>query len=751
MDRLPLLTAGVCAAAGAFLTHRSGPAVTTAASALAVLGLARFRLIAAAALAAGALASVFSAGHGPSHLRERTMRFACTFLDHERCITDAGATLEVFSGKPLPAPATRCLLRGRIEGFGGPRNPGEPDPSALARERGVDARVAQANVIAMLSAQAHEPLAVTIARWQSRARAILAARIPEPQLSVLAGALWGEKSALPPALKHEFQETGTVHVLVTAGLHVGVIVLLVLSTLKALRAPRLCVAAVAVCAVWAYAVFSGAHLPSVRAAVMATFGIAAYAAGAAPLSWNGYGAALLVVSLLRPESVGGASFDLSFSCVGSILLLGGRIERALEAFEMPARVREALTLSAATQIGTWPLTASVFLLFAPYAVAANLLVVPFVGFAMLAAVAQIVLHAAPPLADLAGTIDNALLGWIVDVVSVFASFPGAAVPVVPPPAPLVAAYDCALAGTAFLWDGRGRTFGAALVLVATLAIALPVPRRDGRLRITVLDVGQADGIVIETPAGHVILVDAGGRLERGAVGTQSAAEQVGERVVVPFLRREGIEHIDAVVLSHPHGDHAGGIAPVLRNFGGAGIFADGGQRYGGYAYRDALAVAGGERIAIVNPRAGEVWRYADGVTLTFIGPSLPFIQSDNTINDNSVAFILQYKHFRMLFTGDAGVAAEQRFLNEGIDLHADVLKVGHHGSAYSSSEAFIAAVHPRYAVISVGLHNMFGHPAPSTIATLERFGARIYRTDRNGAVVVTSDGYSGVRISETLP
>jgi competence protein ComEC len=111
-------------------------------------------------------------------------------------------------------------------------------------------------------------------------------------------------------------------------------------------------------------------------------------------------------------------------------------------------------------------------------------------------------------------------------------------------------------------------------------------------------------------------------------------------------------------------------------------------------------------------------------------------------NDNSIAFVLHYKHFRMLSTGDVGVAAEQRFLNEGVDLHADVLKVGHHGSAYSSSPAFIAAVHPKYAIISVGRHNMFGHPAPSTIETLQRFAARVYRTDENGAVKVTTTGAS---------
>jgi len=216
---------------------------------------------------------------------------------------------------------------------------------------------------------------------------------------------------------------------------------------------------------------------------------------------------------------------------------------------------------------------------------------------------------------------------------------------------------------------------------------------------------------------------------------------VGERIVVPFLLRQGIHEVDAVVLSHPHGDHAGGLAPVLRRLR-VEEFADGGQRYGGHAYRDAIATAHEQGVPIVLPRAGAEWRTDDGVVLHFIGPSLPFIGGGNAINSNSVAFLLTYGRFRMLFTGDAGSESEERFLSEGADLRADVLKVGHHGSAYGSSPAFIAAVRPRYAVVSVGRHNLFGHPAPSTLDTLWRFGARIYRTDEDGAVTIVSDGWS---------
>lgn len=127
------------------------------------------------------------------------------------------------------------------------------------------------------------------------------------------------------------------------------------------------------------------------------------------------------------------------------------------------------------------------------------------------------------------------------------------------------------------------------------------------------------------------------------------------------------------------------------------------------------------------------------------------IVDGNAINDNSIAFILEYRDFRMLFTGDAGSAAERRFLSEGIDLRADVLKVGHHGSTYGSTPEFVAAVHPRLAIVSVGRHNLFGHPAASTIATLERDGAKIYRTDEDGAVIVTTDGVHSPNVETMLP
>jgi competence protein ComEC len=286
---------------------------------------------------------------------------------------------------------------------------------------------------------------------------------------------------------------------------------------------------------------------------------------------------------------------------------------------------------------------------------------------------------------------------------------------------------------------------AAVALVAAacaLVLWPPRPAREG-LRITFLDVGQADAAIVETPRGHTIVIDAGGKLERGTtVDGASVAEAVGERIVVPFLIRHGIHHVDAIVLSHPHGDHVGGVAPILRTLG-ADVFFDGGQWYGGHAYRDALEEARRRSVRVVHPRAGDVWQTGDGVRLQFLTSSGEEIaDAKDVVNENSLVVMLECacgraRPFRALFMGDAGTVAESQLIERGIDLRADILKVGHHGSRYSSSVGFLAKVRPHDAVISDGRHNLYRHPAAETLAAFARINARVWRTDRCGGIVAT--------------
>jgi len=685
----------------------------------------------------------------PAIVERRTARYGATLLDFSS-VADGSTTLTLALDNGLhvlawvhdapPAPGSRVVIRGRIEPFDEPRNPDEPSERGIEHERGFDARLDGAQILSW-GAGASMGARVALARAPAWAHAQLRERLAEPAASVVAGELWGERSALPPDLRNEFQETGTVHVLVTAGLHLGAVAALSTALLTAFALPRWTACAAAIALVWTFVWWSGGQLPAVRAATMVTAALAARACGRATFSWNALAMAALVLAYARPQSIATSSFALSFSCVGAIFACAGPIERWLEArLALPDRVREALVLSIATQLGIWPLGAATFLQLTPYAVAANLAVVPCVAATMALGAAQLALAWCAPLAQAAANCNSWLLAWMLAVVSTIGTLPGAVTPMTPAPVWCIVAYDAAVLSAPLLWRRGAQTLTASLLLLAVCYVLWPPRAMDARLHVTVLDVGQADAIVVQTPRGHVVLVDAGGRLEHGANSSGSLAEAVGERIVVPFLLRHGIHALDAIVLSHPHGDHAGGVAPALRRLRVA-VFADGGQRYGGHAYQDALATARAARVPMVYPRAGMEWRMDDGVILHFLGPSLPFIaNSRNDINENSVAFTLRYRSFCMLFTGDAGAAAEERFSSEGADLRCNVLKVGHHGSGYSSTPAFIAAVHPRYAIVSVGRHNLFGHPAPSTLQTLQRFGAQIYRTDENGAITITSDG-----------
>ncbi len=750
MSRAPLLVPAALLTAG-ILAERYGlatPALAALVLLLAPLGPWPPRAAAGCALAAGVLLGAWR-GHVPQIATESPRAVVSGVVDGDvahrpwgnqtRLALAGGARVELTTRADV-APGDRIAARGRLEPFDEARNPGEPPARALAAEEGLAGRLADADVLTREPAKPWEPGAL-LPRARAWAGAIVRKRIPEPDASILAGELWGERASLPPDLKREFQETGTVHVLVTAGLHLGVIAMLVTGLCGLLGVARAPAAFASIAVIWLYAAASGGHLPSVRAATMITVGLLARACGARALSWNTFAAAAIVVAALWPAAVGGASFALSFSCVAAIVSFADHIARRCEEARVPAPAAEACALTIATQIGVWPLTAQTFLTIAPYAIAANLAVVPVVGSTMLLGIAQLVTDRLPFVPDALAALDTGLLDWIVFAVERIAALPGARLAVAPPPTWAIACYDAAaLAAAAALSRKRGLLAAALLAAGTILVVAVPAGGRHGTVTITALDVGQGDGIVVRTPRGHTILVDAGGRLEIGAAGEESAAEIVGERIVVPYLIRQGIRHVDGIILTHPHGDHVGGCAPVLRELG-ADWIADSGQTYGGHAYRDCLATARAQHVPVRYPRAGDVWETDDGVTLRFLAPSEPtIVDSGDDVNENSIVFMLEYRGFRAIFMGDAGEQSEARLLANGVDLHAQVLKVGHHGSAYASTPAFIAAVRPTLAIVSVGRHNRFGHPAPSTLATLRAAGVRISRTDRCGAITVDPAG-----------
>ncbi len=388
----------------------------------------RFRVIVLLALVAGACNAYFRPGAERIPAELRTARYAATLLERE--LTDDGSTamtLALDGGTIVLArartgagvPGTQLSVRGRLAPFDDARNPGEPSERAIEHDRGIDGRLDGAEILSVTGSR-WSP-AIALARLHEWAHDRLRERLDEPAASVLAGEMWGERSALPPLLRSEFQETGTVHVLVTAGLHVGAVTALCLFVLSLVALPRWSTCALAIALAWAFVWWSGAQLPAERAATMASFALIARACGRATFSFNSLAGAAIVVAFLRPQSVASASFALSFSCVGAIFACATPIERAIEAHvALPQRVREGLMLTLATQLGTWPLGAAVFLQFAPYAVAANLAVVPCVALTMALGAGQLALSWSQPLAAACANLNSWLLAWMLGVVQTVA-------------------------------------------------------------------------------------------------------------------------------------------------------------------------------------------------------------------------------------------------------------------------------------------------------------------------------------------
>ena len=335
---------------------------------------------------------------------------------------------------------------GRIEPFDAPRNPGEPSSRDFARERGVSARLVDAHIVAR--APPGNDLESLPARLRAYAGTTLHRFLAEPDATILAGMLYGARGSLPPELRAEFQDTGTVHVLVTAGLHLGVIAALVTFVFTRAGFGRVAASVSAVPFVWSYAILSGGHVPSLRAAVMATIALTARACGERALSLNTLALAAIVVAAMWPAWVGGASFALSFSCVTAIVLFAEPIAARLEHLHVPGIFREPLALTLATQLGVWPLTASTFLVIAPYAPLANLFVVPVVGIAMLGGVTLVAASPVPAIATLVARIESWPLTWIENVVHLTAHLPFAHVIATPPPAWTLAVYDIAMVAAA---------------------------------------------------------------------------------------------------------------------------------------------------------------------------------------------------------------------------------------------------------------------------------------------------------------
>ncbi|MBC8137656.1 MAG: DNA internalization-related competence protein ComEC/Rec2 [Fibrella sp.] len=675
---------------------------------------------------------------------------------------------------PVPRFGDTVAVRGQVELPPTATNPGGFDYRVFLWRKGIFATLiakrtgdmrwitpGSGNSLTSVAAQTHRSLLSAVAR----------SPLPPDDKALVAGVLLSERSGIAYETDLAFERTGAVHILSVSGLHLAVFATVLsyaLRHLPANRGLRNAANLVAILLLWTFALASGLSSATVRSAVMLTVILLApvFRRDADPL--HSLVVAAFVILFFDPLAIYDVGFQLSLACVGGILMWMNSLRLWLFPLEyqlpLPVRIgREIVFLfmtGCIAQVSALPLTAYHFSLVSLIAPLAGIVLVPVAELLLVGGMAVAGLSVLIPLPAIVWLLIHWLCAFLVNVTSVFAAPDLAAVSLPPPSAISVITFYIAFVVLSlgfrqfatrrvFLPENKPRptilqlaSFPVATLFVLPLLIVVPpwiaAQRERNELRVTFLDVGQGDAAVIETPDGAVAVIDGG-----GYPGTDERyTGDPGSRIVVPFLRRRGIHRVDWLIPTHPDEDHVQGLIAVTRAFPVRHVLDGGVPDSGGDAAARLRQLLRRKQVPWTQARRGQTIALGtSGVTLEVLHPAHPLLTNTRSItNANCVVLRLRYKNATLLFTGDAEETAEESLLRSGVPLQADVLKVGHHGSRFSSGEAFLKSVSPSVAIISCGRENNFGHPAADVLAKLKTVGATTYRTDRSGAIVITTNG-----------
>ena len=569
-------------------------------------------------------------------------------------------------------------------------------------------------------------------RWRSHVGATLDRRFGA-DAPIVRALLIADTRGLDPDLRDRYADAGLVHLLSISGLHVAIVGGALLLLMGALRLPGRLAAGSAVGLTALYVLAIGAPPPAVRSVTLFAATQLSRATQRPVSPWGSFAlGALLPLTDIR--TVLDLGWQLSVSGYAAIIV-AGRLGRRLPERWQGWRATLATELVAGTlsTLATAPLVAWHFGRLSLIAPLSNLAAGPVISLL------QPMLFVVMVLPDALGAgfvVDAArpLLRALDGVASVAASVPGATIVVAP------TAFAAVLAGvgaTALLVAGWSRAWARPLT-VAVAALALMAWFPDGPLTLTaradvaelhMIDVGQGDALALRSPRGRWVLIDAGRSWRGGDAGRAS---------VIPYLRRRG-GALAMLVLTHPHADHIGGAASVVRALG-PGEIRDAAFVAGSQEYRDLLRTADATGTRWQRVRPGEEVDI-DGLIVEFLAPDSAWTASLRDPNEASTVVRVRYGAVRFLLTGDAEAGEEAWLVAHASDhLAADVLKTGHHGSSTSSTPAFLDAVSPRVALVSVGTANTYGHPSRDVMQRLVDRGTTVLRTDQLGSVVVRTDG-----------
>ena len=657
--------------------------------------------------------------------------------------SDGGMSAERLDG--LGA-GDRVQAWARLKAPRGSGSPGRFDVEAYYARRGV--ALAGSVKSPLVLERVAEARWYSAARWGSRVRAFVRRRLAlafapgdrgDETAGVLLAMLVGDRAWLPAWADKLYQEAGTLHVIAISGAHVALLGLFVHRFLRFIGLDEVPTLWTLVLLLPAYGFICGGAPSVVRAVVM---GLTLVGARLLSLSSGGINALAvsgLVLLVARPLDLADPGFQLSFVATASLLRLGPwlaglwtrqSVEPVGSLTPLRRRIVCALVrlvaVSISAQAGVLPILAWHFQRLSFAAVLANLIAVPAAAALLVVGAAVVIAEPLPLLGEVTAWLARVLVGLLTISSKGALAAPWGALRVPAPSALWIAGYGLALT-VALIARARWRSVALAFLLPWTMWLVLqPDPPPPRELTLTAIDVGHGDALLLEFPRGPRFLIDGGGSFDPDF--------DVGDAIVVPFLLHRGIRHLDGVVLTHPDRDHWGGLASVLRDLQVDALFV--GRLGKSPKCQDLLELSRERGVREHELREGERLSFETG-RIDVLSAASPESGS------NATSLVLRVVHGRsaVLLTGDAGADVEQKLLASSPatkrELHADVLKVAHHGSRTSSTPQFLDAVSPRVAVISVGTGRPSVLPAPPLLERLESRGIETYRTDRDGTVTVT--------------
>lgn len=581
--------------------------------------------------------------------------------------------------------------------------------------------------------------------------------------AILQAMIVGDERGLTDEIRDVFMISGTTHILSISGSHLGLLAFLIynLVRLLILRLPqglllRLTIysspskiAAVATMPpVILYSLIAGAEVATVRSLIMILMYLFATVFERENKLINSLALAALAVLVSNPQALFDISFQLSYGSILSIgyfLLISEGKKNGFKEIEedMPIKIKKRLfqylLVAFAATVGTAPLVAYHFNQFTWVGLFSNIVVIPLAGAVIvpLGLLSGFIVAVTGSLQLPLAFLNERVVSLFYSIVKIFSGLPYAAA-YLPSPSILIIGLFYISIYTAINWK-RNKWIKAigvstiSLIIILILPLALQVS--DKNLKVTFIDVGQGDSSLVELPDGKRMLIDGGGAYDIGF--------DIGRRVLAPYLWDKGIRRIDYLVVSHPHPDHIKGLFYVIKKIRiGEAWIADHSLLSDGYS--EILNLLKERNIPVLALKRGDAI-FKDDYKIYILHPYPEFYpdsQRGEFSEQNNCSLVLKivYKTHSLLFTGDVEEEAEYDLIHLGDWLRADIIKVPHHGGRTSSGEGFLFYVRPSIAVVSSGRDNIFRHPNHEVIRRYEEFGAELYRTDRDGAVMVGLEG-----------